>query len=139
MWYQLYDESNQPTWENIKEYVNNELWDELCTFIQNAYEVSPRIEYSKCSMQKGWNIKYKKRGKSICTLYPEKGFFIVLIVIGEKEQSESELVIPSCNAYIQNLYEETPFSCGGRWLMIEVKDKSTLEDVFKFIQVRASR
>jgi len=32
-------------------------------------------------MQKGWNVKYQKSGKSLCTLYPEQDSFTVLIVI----------------------------------------------------------
>ncbi|WP_423245054.1 DUF3788 family protein [Heliorestis acidaminivorans] len=26
------------------------------------------MTYSKCSAQPGWNVKYKKSGKSLCTL-----------------------------------------------------------------------
>ena len=138
MWDSLYDESNQPTYEDIKAFVGSELWDELCVFIEKKYKILPNMEYSKCSAQKGWNVKYKKKGKSICTLYPMKGYFIVLIVIGEKQQTETEIAIPSCTTYIQELYHKTRFLCGGRWLMIEVHDIPIFEDVCKLAQIRAN-
>ena len=136
MWSELYNQSSQPTLENINDFVNSELWNELCSFVENTYAVSPKMEYSKCSMQKGWNVKYKKGSKSLCTLYPMDGYFIVLIVIGEKEQIEAELIMPTCSVYTQRLFSKTAFSAGGRWLMIEVKERAILEDVLKLIQVR---
>lgn len=136
MWSELYNQSSQPTLENINDFVNSELWNELCSFVENTYAVSPKMEYSKCSMQKGWNVKYKKGSKSLCTLYPMDGYFIVLIVIGEKEQIESELLMSTCSAYTQRLFSKTAFSAGGRWLMIEVRERAILEDVLKLIQVR---
>ncbi|KAB2952754.1 DUF3788 family protein [Heliorestis acidaminivorans] len=36
--------------------------------MEEAYQAKPHITYSKCSAQPGWNVKYKKSGKSLCTL-----------------------------------------------------------------------
>jgi len=137
MWSERYNQSNEPTMANISNFVNNELWDELCKFIETSYACLPRIEYSKCSMQRGWNVKYKKGGKSLCTLYPMEGFFIALVVIGEKEQLEAEFLMTNCSDYIQKLYHNTPFSCGGRWLMIEITKQEILDDVMELIQIRS--
>ncbi len=136
MWSELYNSNNKPTLENVRDFINNKLWDELCLFVENTYSTLPNLEFSKCSMQKGWNIKYKKSSKSLCTLYPMDGYFIVLIVIGKKELTEANLVIPTCSTYTKNLFLKTPSSYCGKWLMIEVKEKSTLEDVKKLIQLR---
>ncbi|AGL03512.1 DUF3788 domain-containing protein [Desulfoscipio gibsoniae] len=136
MWSELYNQDNQPTLQDINDYVNCELWPGLCSFLESTYNVVPKLEYSKCSMQKGWNVKYKKGSKSLCTLYPMNGYFIALIVIGKKEQIDSELIMPSCNAYVQRLFSKTAFSAGGKWLMIEVRERTVLEDVLKLIQLR---
>jgi len=136
MWEDIYDQSIEPSAENIKEYINNKLYEELCLFLEENYKIIPKFEYSKCSMQKGWNVKFKKGGKSLCTIYPMEGYFIALVVIGAKEQVEAEEIIPTCTKYIQNLFSNTPFSCGGRWLMVEVKEEAILKDVFRLIQIR---
>ncbi len=49
---------------------------------------------------------------------------------------EAELVLAGCSEYVQQLYHQTPFTLGGRWLMIEVKDESNLDDVIHLIQTR---
>lgn len=136
MWNELYNSDNEPTMGNIKTYVNTDLWGKLCNYLETQYKVSPNIEYSKCSAQPGWNVKYKKSNKSLCTLYPMKNYFIVLVVIGNKEQDEAEIIMKSCTTYIQELYKKTTFSCGGRWLMIEVRDEMILEDVNKLVRLR---
>lgn len=136
MWKDIYDQSIEPSAENIKQYINNKLYEDLCSFLEDTYQIEPKLEYSKCSMQKGWNIKYKKAGKSLCTIYPMEGYFILLVVIGAKEQVEAEDTIPTCSEYIQNLFWKTPSSCGGRWLMVEVREAEILKDVFRLIQLR---
>lgn len=128
--------SENPTIEEITSYVSNSLWNELCDFIENTYSVLPQIEYSKCSMKPGWNVKYKKSSRAICTLYPDKGEFTCLIVIGSKETMEVELMLESCNPYINEIYKQAkPFN-GGRWLMIDVKTLQILNDVKELIRIR---
>jgi hypothetical protein len=96
------------------------------------------MSYSKCSAQPGWNVKYQKSGKSLCTMYPMDGFFIALIVIGAKEEAEVEAAaaLGQFTPYMTELYRRTAFSCGGRWLMIRVTDREILEDVKKLIAIR---
>ena len=139
MWSELYNSNNKPTFENVSDFINSTLWNELCLFVENTYSISPKLEFSKCSMQKGWNIKYKKGSKSLCTLYPMDGYFIVLIVIGKKELAEANIVIPTCSIYTQNLFLVTPSYSFGKWLMIEVREKSTFEDVKKLVKLRVKK
>ena len=65
-----------------------------------------------------------------------EGFFIALVVIGNKEMDETELLMPLCSQYTQSLYQKTVFSAGGRWLMLDVTERSILEDVIKLIGIR---
>lgn len=136
-WSELYDQSKQPSMQEISGFINNILFEEFCSFIESAYCISPKLEYSKCSMQKGWNIKYKKGGKSLCTVYPMEGYFIVLIVIGKKEQTEAELILPACGSQVRKVYSETTLSWAGKWLMVEIKEREVLEDIQKLILTRA--
>ena len=62
VWNALYSNEKSPSLEQVSEYINNPLWEEFNSRIQSAYQVKPCMEYSLCSMQAGWNIKYKKTG-----------------------------------------------------------------------------
>ena len=103
MWSEQYNSDHIPTDKNISEYINNNLWQELNTYLQEVYNVIPKTVYSGCSMKdgpwKGWNVKYKKSGKSLCTIYPKQGWFITLVPIGLSELNEAELIIPLCTDY----------------------------------------
>ena len=135
-WMEAYPAHRQPDMEQIGRYIASPCWQPLLAWLEDTFHISPRIEYSRCSMQGGWNVKYKKGSRAICTLYPDKGYFICMVSIGAKEAAEAELVMKGCSPYLQGLYEKTvPFN-GGRWLMIEVRDKETLEDVKEMIGVR---
>ena len=89
-------------------------------------------------MQRGWNLKYQKGGKSLCTLYPMENYFIALIVIGNKEMHEAELFIPVSSKYTQDLYQKTAYSAGGRWLMMNVTDRKILDDAINLIKIRVN-
>jgi len=87
-------------------------------------------------MQAGWNIKYKKSGKSLCTLYPMEGYFIALVVVGGRELTEAELLMPLCSDYVQTVFKNTKTGNGQKWLMLEVRDSQIMENVFRLINLR---
>lgn len=135
-WNTLYLADHQPTAAEISAYIDNPLWEKLNKFLVNSYDIAPEYSYSKCSLQAGWNIKYKKAGRSLCTLYPLGGFFIAMVVIGAKELGETELRLPALDPYTQALYERTSEAMGSKWLMINVTTESILNDVEALIQIR---
>lgn len=135
-WAQAYPRDNQPSLEEMSGFVKSPLWGELCLFITETYTMAPKTEYSSCSAQKGWNVKYRKGGKSLCVLYPMDGYFIALVVASEKAQVETELVISGCCEYVRGLYEKTPYFRGSKWLMIDVKDADALRDVKALMALR---
>ena len=135
-WSALYTSENQPSMEMVAEYINHPLWMEFHSRIQSKYQIEPRMEYSRCSMQAGWNMKYKKSGKSLCTLYPMRDYYIALVVIGRKEMTEAELLMPLCSDYVQTVFHDTKVGNGQKWLMIDVREREVLEDVLNLIQLR---
>ncbi len=135
-WSEKYTQEFQPDLNAVAEYINSPLWTELLGFMEETYGVTPKIEYSKCSGAPGWNVKFKKGGRALCTLYPEKDVFTCLICIGSREVGEAELVLSSHEA-LRVLYENTkPFN-GARWLMIAVTDGDVVNVVKKLITIRA--
>ena len=137
-WFERYPKSQQPTLQEISDFIASPLWNGLCTWAEKAYQIEPKVEHSTCSGAPGWNVKYRKSGRALCTLYPDKGQFIAMVTIGAKEAAEAELLLPICSDYIRELYARTqPFN-GARWLMIRVTDAAVLEDVKKLVRLRVA-
>lgn len=130
------DQKTEPTADMLAAYVGNPLWQELCGYIEAEYKARPLIEYSGCGMQPGWNMKYKKSGRGLCTLYPMEGYYTTLVVIGKREKAQAELLLPALTEYTQNLYANTKEGMGQRWLMLDVQSSDVLNDVKELIAVR---
>lgn len=135
-WINLFPADTQPSEKQISDFIVSSLWADLNAFLRESYEVEPKYSYSVCSGQPGWNVKYQKAGRSLCTLYPMEGFFIALVVVGATEQMEAELLAPTFTEHVQELLKSSGGISGAQWLMINVTDKAILEDVKTLIQIR---
>ena len=139
-WNEIFDADHIPSNEEIREFLGEAKsnWDELTAYIGEAYQAKPQIAYSKCSAQSGWNVKYKKGSRSLCTLYPMAGYFIALVVVGSKEEEEVRIGMDAelFTTYVKELYYNTAYYAMGRWLMIEVTDKDVLNDIKYLLTIR---
>lgn len=138
-WNQLYPKGYPPDVTAISDYISSPLWNTLCSHLETCYGVSPKVEHSICSGAPGWNVKYQKSGRALCTLYPAEGFFTCLVSVGSREVMEAELLLSGCTEAVRSLYWNTkPFN-GGRWLMIPVTSPEILEDVKQLIALRVQK
>ena len=134
----LEEQGNQgePSLEELGHGVGSPFWGELHSFLRESYGVSPTVEYSGCSLAPGWNVKYRARGRALCTIYPDTGTFTCMISIGQKEAPAMELVLPGLTAYVREVYQNSRPSRMGRWLMIRVSGPEILEDVKTLLRIR---
>lgn len=135
-WNETFTQAVQPNIAQIDEYITSPLWQELRRHLEETYSVTPVIEHSICSAAPGWNIKYKKSGRSLCTVYPDANRFTCMVTIGAREAVEAELLLPCCTDAVRELYWRTTSINSARWLMIEVDSPETLRDVKELIATR---
>ncbi len=138
-WKQLYPADRKPSFEQISGYIGTPLFTDLCGFIEGMWAVKPQIEYSRCGGAPGWNVKYKKSGRTLCTLYAGEGCFTCLVSIGAKEAGAAEAVLPKCTSYVRELYRSVKPLNGARWLMIRIGDEHVLSDAEQLVSLRAKR
>lgn len=133
----LMNKNHIPTLEEIGTCIRNPVFFKLCTEIKEQYHCNEKIEYSSCSWKPGWNVKFKKSGKTLCTIYPAESFFTVMIVIGKKEKNATEQLLADCTSQLQEIYAQTEEGNGQRWLMIDPEDSDDLyQDVLRLIAIR---
>ena len=135
----IVDGSHMPAYDEIADYINlpeRELWRQINHFIQERYKTSPKIMYSTCSAKPGWNVKYQKSGKSLCTLYPEKNSFVSLVVITLDLLPIIEALPEEFTAEtLQKIRTAKPFN-GTLWLMLQVKRDLQLNDVKQLLLLK---
>ena len=136
----LKDRTFCPNLEEIAEVVHNTLFQKFCTEIKETYNISEKIEYSSCSMEPGWNVKFKKSGKALCTVYPREAYFTVMVVVGRKEKEAVEAILPGSSAKIQEIYRQTQEENGQQWLLIDLEDSDdSYKDVLRLIKIRSQK
>ena len=133
----LKDINYMPDIFEISNYIGNPLFDSFCEFMDREYKALRKIEYSKDVWARGWNIKLRKAGKSLCVIYPKENYFTVLVVIGNKEKEKVEGILPQLSDEMQTIYRETKEGNGQRWLMIELHSNDCIyQDTLKMIRIR---
>lgn len=136
------DRTITPSKETLIDYVEgdlNNILKSLCNIIENDYKAKSQIDFSTCSGAPGWNLKYKKSGKSICTIYPEKHDFIMLITLNSDALEIFKILSNNFSPYIRDLVEKSGGINNAKWLMIQVKDQLIAEDVKKLLELKFSK
>ncbi len=132
------DRGHMPTLDEIGNYIGGaaeKRWIELNQYLDKNFKVKQKTSYSTCSGKPGWNFKYQKSGKALCTLYPEKGRFIVLIVVTLALIEYLENT-GYADPFIWELIEEAkPFN-KTKWLMIPVEDQPGLESIIELLHLK---
>ena len=111
-----------------------EAWTEMKRFIEDRYDlVADTVFYGA---KYGWTARYRKGGKTLCSLFPEKGGFTVLIVLGKKESEKTISIRDELSAKVNKLLGDTEQLHDGRWLWIRLLTASDTDDIKKLLQIK---
>ncbi|MGO3603251.1 MAG: DUF3788 domain-containing protein [Enterococcus malodoratus] len=140
-WNELFNADQEPTEQQITEFISSPLWHDLANHLIQTYQVKPKSVYSGCSMGdgywKGWNIKFKKSGKALCTVYPKEGYFVAMVSFSAKELDEADLLVQMCDEYTKNKYQQAKSSKLGKSISFEVTNEDILQDIKELAALRA--
>ena len=120
------DPGYSPDIDALEEYIENPLFREFFEFMDREYGAQWKFGFSRDSLAPGWNLKFRKAGRALCVLYPARGRFTLLVVIGRKEKPGLELLLPRLPEELRQIYLQAKEGNGQRWLMIELKNEGAL-------------
>ena len=131
----MLEKNHQPTEKEILETIGEtDAWLNLTQYLEENYDFEPeKVFYGK---KYGWTVRYRKSGKTLCSLFPEKGAFIVLVVLGKKEAGEVISNIDEYGAGLRKLIESTEHLHDGSWLWIRVLTMEDIADIKKLLAVK---
>ena len=96
-------------------------------YLEENYDFAPELVYY--GKKYGWTIRYRKSGKTLCSLFPEKDAFTVLVVLGMKEVEKTHSMIDKLNSEVRSIFENTEQLRDGRWLWIRVLTNDDIESI----------
>ena len=130
----MLDKDNQPTDKEILKTIGDTTyWLELRQYIKSSYDFAPElVNYGKY----GWTIRYRKSGKTLCSLFPEKGAFTVLLVLGKNEAEKALSMMDQFNAAVCKLLDGAKQLHDGRWLWVRVRKQSDVNSIKELLQFK---
>lgn len=135
----ILDQSHEPSMEEIASYITGkggDFWQDMVEFLETSFKVKREVGYSSCSGKPGWNVKYKKGGKALCTLYPEAASFTALVVLGQHERAVFDGTREEYSRMITDAYDKCSLFNGTKWLMLPVQDEKDLRGVKKLVTLK---
>ncbi|KPJ73966.1 hypothetical protein AMJ52_02395 [candidate division TA06 bacterium DG_78] len=108
------------------------LWSEFRTYLATHYDHEPNLSIGK--KEHDWTIRYRKSGKTLVTLSPEKNGFCVLVVLGKDEVTRA--VEADLNPYVKHIFETAKQYHDGRWLWIRPRNKKDIESIKTLLRVK---
>lgn len=106
----------------------------LCSAIEEKYDMD-------CLWDKGYRewiyeYKYRRGGKTLCTLYAKEGVIGLQIIFGKDERGKLEARQNEFPEEILRTYEEAHIYHDGKWVMFFPKDTALTGDFIRLLTVK---
>jgi hypothetical protein len=132
----MMDGTHTPTEQEMVDFVGEPAkgaWAKLRRFLKENYDIMPEMLFDK---KHGWDVRYRKSGRTLVTLTPEKGAVRILIVLGREESEKALSMRNELSLEMQKLIENTKQLHDGRWLWIRLFQIKDVEDIEKLLVVK---
>jgi len=124
----------QPTDDEILNTIGDTThWLELRQYLESSYDFAPELFNGG---KHGWAIRYRRSGKTLCNLIPEKGAFTVLVVLGKKEAEKALAMMNQFNANVRQLLDSADQLHDGRWLWIRVRKAGNVKSIKELLKIK---
>lgn len=109
-------------------------WQEINGFIQENYVMD--MLWDKGGKEGHFELKYRRGGKTLCTLYPRDNALRVLIIYGRQEREKFETARTDYTAFINDFYDNTHQYHDGKWMFIDLTNSALVEDIKKLLLIK---
>lgn len=111
-----------------------DVWQKICTMIDEKYDMD-------CIWNKGgkaWTYEYKYRrgGKTLCSLYVRENCIGFMIIFGKAEREKFEEARENYSESVQKIYDEAKTYHDGKWVMFEPVDTTMFSDFEKMLAIK---
>lgn len=133
----MLDKEHLPTGKDIADYLGRdaaEAWNDLIAFLEDNYNFAPETVFG--GRKYGWAVRYRRSGKSLCTLHPERGAFTVLIVLGGKETEQALAALLEFSPGVAKVISSAKQYHDGRWLWLRVFNRDDTTDIKRLLQIK---
>jgi hypothetical protein len=132
----MMDGTHAPVEKEITDFIGEPAkgaWVRLRRFLKENYDIVPEMIFDR---KNGWDVRYRKGGKTLVTLTPEKGAVRILIVLGREESEKALSLQTELSPTMRGFIENTKQLHDGRWLWIRLYQTTDAEDIEKLLLIK---
>lgn len=126
-----------PTFKELRAFIGEKsvkVFDKLISYLDDHYNFEKEIYYG--GMNYGVMVRYRKSGKTLVGIFPEKEGISVLLVYGKNEIEQFNKRRDEFSDYIHTIYDNTKHYHDGRWLLIRMESGKHLNEVIEMIAIK---
>lgn len=111
-----------------------EVWQQLCSAVEEKYD-----------MEKIWNTggknwtyeyKYRKGGKTLCSLYAKNKSVGFMIIFGKEERLKFENIRGMLSSSVCRQYDEATTYRDGKWVMFQPTNTAEFDEYMKLLAIK---
>ena len=126
-----------PTAADLRALLGDELhcvFEALCRAIDEKYDMD-RL-WDKGYRDWVYEYKYRRGGKTLCTLYLKAGVIGFQVIFGKDERVKVESRREEFSPAVMQVYDEATTFHDGKWVMFLPTDTSMLEDFLRLLALK---
>ena len=110
------------------------LWKQIREFLKENYDFQPELNFY--GSKYGWCYKYRRKGKTLCVLFPETKAFTVLVTLGKKEIELFKQDFSGFNKDTKGVFNSAYQYHDGKWIYKRIINNSDLNDIKSLIKIK---
>ncbi|HCX62558.1 DUF3788 domain-containing protein [Sedimentibacter hydroxybenzoicus DSM 7310] len=110
------------------------VWTELCQLIDTKYDMDTL--WNKGYREWVYEYKYRRGGKTLCTLFAKENCIGFMIIFGKDERVKFEAGRENYSEDVQKIYDEATTYHDGKWIMFKPVDTSMFNDFSQLLGIK---
>ncbi|KPU46143.1 hypothetical protein OXPF_02530 [Oxobacter pfennigii] len=126
-----------PSYDEIRDFIGDIAvmqFDRLIEFVEENYDFDKEIYFG--GKNYGVLVRFRKNGKTLLSIFPEKNGFSIVLVYGKKEIEQFENRKNEYSSFITSIYDATKQYHDGKWLLIRIEDDRYLNELIEMIKIK---
>lgn len=111
-----------------------DVWTKLCAGIEERYDME-RL-WNKGGKKWTYEYKYRRGGKTLCSLYARENGIGFMIIFGKGEREAFEVQRATFSNAVQETYDDAKTFHDGKWVMFEPEDDSHLGEFMVLLDIK---
>ena len=111
-------------------------WEDLLAHLAETYHLTGKLEYMY-GEHFGWALRYRKGGRFVTALYPNRGKFVAQVVLGKAQvEAATRAGLP---ASVHKVFAAAKDYPEGRWLFVPVKTLKGARELRPLLALKLAR